>query len=183
MQCRRLAFVLGTLLLAACGSSGNGTTGTGGSGGGATGTGGSNGTSSSSSSSSSSGAGGAGADCTGIDASFAAVLSKPLSSCSGHEPPCHNLAAGNLHIDATDPAGTWAALVNVTASTAGAGKLVVPGDPIHSFLYRKLIDDITADEGDPMPKPGSLAGAMWNELPQDEIDTLRCWIAAGAPKD
>jgi hypothetical protein len=180
MHHRRLAFVLGTLLLAACGSSGNGTSGSGGSGGSTTGTGGSNGTSSSSSSS---GAGGAGADCAGIDASFAAVLSKPLSSCGGHEPPCHNLAAGNLQFDASDAAGTWAALVNVTASTAGAGKLVVPGDPIHSFLYRKLIDDITADEGDPMPKPGNLAGAMWQELPQDEIDIVRCWIAAGAPKE
>jgi hypothetical protein len=33
-----------------------------------------------------------------------------------------------------------------------------------------------------MPAPGNLMGAMWTELPQDELDTLRCWILGGAPK-
>lgn len=158
MRYRRLAFAFGTALLAACGSAGNGT-------------------------GSAGGTGGSAAGCEEIDPSFAAVLSKPLSSCSGFEPPCHNLAAGGLHLDRADAAGTWAALVDVDASTPGAGKLVVPGDPVHSFLYRKLTNDLSPDEGDPMPRPRNLANATWQELPRDQLDTLRCWIAAGAKKD
>jgi hypothetical protein len=118
----------------------------------------------------------------GIDASFAAVLAKPLSGCGGFEPPCHSFGAGSFTLDPSNAAAAWAAMVNTTAATPGAGKLVAPGDPAHSFVYRKLTNDLTPDEGGPMPAPGNLMGAMWTELPQDELDTLRCWILGGAPK-
>lgn len=129
------------------------------------------------------GTGGASPDCAGIDATFTAVLAKPLSGCGGFEPPCHKLAAGELRIDPNDPAMTFAALVNVDTTIVGAGKRVVPGDPVKSFLYRKLIDDLGPDDGAPMPEPGGLANPMWNQLPQDEIDIVRCWIAGGAKND
>jgi hypothetical protein len=209
MHARLLLPALGLAVLAACGSStgntGTGTsttTGNGGSGGsGAGGSGTTTSTTSSSSSttststtsssttasSSSSTTGSSssgGADCTGIDATFTAVLAKPLSGCAGFEPPCHNSGAGGLHIDPTKPTMTYNALVNVMATAMGAGVRVVPGDPAHSFLYRKLIDDLPgANDGSPMPEPGQLAGSMWMELPQDEIDTVRCWIQAGALKN
>lgn len=64
---------------------------------------------------------------------------------------------------------------------ASLGKRVVPGDPAHSFLYRKMVNDLTPDEGAPMPKSGLASG--WKELPQDEIEMLRCWILAGAKKN
>jgi hypothetical protein len=114
---------------------------------------------------------------------FAAVLAKPLSGCGGFEPPCHNVSAGSLHFKASDPDGTYAALVNVTSTIPGAGLRVAPGDAANSFLYRKLINVLTPDEGDPMPKPGGLAGATWKELPADQIELLRCWIQGGAKKD
>jgi hypothetical protein len=198
---RKLALVCSLALSTACGSTSatggtgmTGTTGTGGATGtsGATGTGGaaSTGTSTTTgtatTSTSSSGAGGAtgtgggtgaGGGCA-TDPTFAMVLSKPLSGCAGYEPPCHNSNAAMLHINPADPAATWAALVNVTTYTTGAGKRVVPGDPAHSFLYRKLTNDLTPDEGLPMPASG--LGSGWKELAPDEIEMVRCWILGGA---
>lgn len=124
-----------------------------------------------------SGGSGAGGGCA-IDPTFAEVLAKPLSGCAGYEPPCHNAGAGMLHIDKNDAKATWGALVNVSSAIAGAGKRVVPGDPAHSFLYRKLVDNLKPTEGAPMPKSGVMTG--WNELPADQIELLRCWILAGA---
>jgi hypothetical protein len=118
-----------------------------------------------------------------VTPTFAEVLQKPLSGCGGFEPPCHKLSAGDFHLNPLDPNGTFAALVNVTSTIPGAGERVVPGDPSHSFLYRKLINDLTPTEGDPMPKPGGLMGATWTELPADEIEILRCWILGGAKND
>ena len=74
----------------------------------------------------------------------------------------------------------YANLVGVPASNMAAhaaGLLrVAPGDPDGSFLIRKLEGALTADEGTPMPQAGA-------RLPQDRIDLLRRWIAAGAPAD
>jgi hypothetical protein len=130
------------------------------------------------STSSSSGSTGVGGGCATAP-TFAEVLAKPLSGCSGMEPPCHNLGAAMLSINPNAAHFTWKQLVNVPASTVGAGDRVVPGDPAHSFLYRKLIDDLTPDEGLPMPHTGLATG--WNELPADQREMVRCWIQAGAP--
>lgn len=190
MLARSLAFAIAIALFAACGSNvgGTGPTGTGS----ATSTGAATTSGSGTTSTAASGAGGATGGATGaggagvgggcaVDPTFAMVLAKPLSGCSGHEPPCHNGSAAMLHIDPLDPAGTWAALVNVKSYTAGAGKRVVPGDPKHSFLYRKLVDDLTANEGAAMPASGLAIG--WKELAPDEIEMVRCWILAGAKKN
>jgi hypothetical protein len=86
-----------------------------------------------------------------------------------------------LKFSPTDKNGAWAAFVNVPASTVGAGKRVVPGDAAHSFLYRKLTNDLTPDEGLPMPQSG--LAAPWKELPADQIEMVKCWILAGAKND
>jgi hypothetical protein len=76
---------------------------------------------------------------------------------------------------------TWNQLVNVPTYTPGAGVRVKPGDPLNSFLYRKLINDLSPTEGSPMPKSGLATG--WNELPADQIEMVRCWILGGAQND
>jgi len=181
MTTRTLFLLLGASLLLACGSSvssgGTSSHGTGGAGtGGAAGTGGKGG----GTGVGAGGSAGVGGGCASAP-TFAEVLAKPLSGCSGLEPPCHNASAGELHIDPADAASSWAALVDVDAFIAGAGKRVVPGDPAHSFLYRKLVGDLGPDDGVPMPKSGLATG--WMELPEDELDLVRCWILAGAKND
>jgi hypothetical protein len=169
---------LAAALAAACGSTtiSSGTAGTGGT---ATGTATTGSTSSGAATGGSSSVGAGGACAT--QPTFTEVLAMPLSGCAGLEPPCHNASAGMLKIDPTNKAGTWAQLVGVPASLAGAGVRVVPGDPAHSFLYRKLVDDLTPTEGSPMPKSGLSMG--WNKLPASEIEMVRCWILAGAKND
>jgi hypothetical protein len=111
-------------------------------------------------------------------------LSKPLNGCGGVH--CHGGGAGKLTIDSSNPDATYAALVNASANAQGAGLRVVPGDPSHSFLFRKLTDQLSPSEGDPMPPPNGGAPtppAGWTELPQDQIDIVRCWIQEGAKKE
>jgi len=134
----------------------------------------------SSSSAGGGGSTGAGGACT-TSPTFAQVLAKPLSSCSGLEPPCHNHDAAMLSIQPTMQGATWSQLVNVQTYTAGAGVRVVPGDPENSFLWRKLTDQLGPNDGLPMPHSGLATG--WNELPADEIEMVRCWILEGAPND
>jgi hypothetical protein len=57
--------------------------------------------------------------------------------------------------------------------------LVVPGDPDNSLLLKKLTNDLPDDGslGEPMPLGEAI---QWRELPQDQIDTIRNWIADGA---
>ncbi len=166
-----------------------------GSGGGAGGSGASGGASSSASSTgapstsattgSASTSGGSGGSCA-AEATFAEVLAKPLSNCAGLEPPCHNAGQANLTIDPSNAMATWKALVNVPTYTPGGGVRVVPGNPDASFLYKKLTNMQGPNGGSPMPKPGGQvqlgdAGPpMWMELPADEIEMVRCWIASGA---
>jgi hypothetical protein len=178
----RGAFPVAALVLAACSSSGGtGPAGTGGStSGSTTGSGATTGTGTGTSTTSGTGTGGssgAGGACA-TQPTFTEVLAKPLSGCAGLEPPCHNFNAGSLKIDPSNDAATWAQLVGVPAYIMGAGVRVVPGDPAHSFLYRKLTNDLTPSEGSPMPKSGLANG--WNELPASEIEMVRCWILAGA---
>jgi len=63
---------------------------------------------------------------------------------------------------------------NEAARTAGLLR-VAPGDPDHSYLLLKLEGTLAAGEGVPMPLVGG-------PLPASAIDTIRRWIAAGAPE-
>jgi hypothetical protein len=83
------------------------------------------------------------------------------------------------HIGATAPRGlrldapnSYAMLVNVASVEVPALQRVAPGNPDMSYLVQKI--EGTAAVGGRMP----LGGAP---LPQDRIDLIRRWIAAGAP--
>lgn len=78
---------------------------------------------------------------------------------------CHGGTAG-LELEAP---GSRADLVGV-ASTGWAGVRVAAGDPAASILYRKISGD--SGVGDRMPQGGALGN--------DDIETVRRWIAEGA---
>ena len=84
---------------------------------------------------------------------------------------CHLGAAAprGLRLDA---ANSYALLVNVASVEVPALQRVTPGNPDMSYLVQKI--EGTAAVGARMP----LGGAP---LPQDRIDLIRRWIAAGAP--
>jgi hypothetical protein len=178
-------------LLGACGkatststSTVTGTTGTGGSTTSSSGMGGAGGAVTTGSGGNATSSGGADAGCA-TSPTFAEVLAKPLTGCNGLEPPCHNSGAGGLSITPGDAGGTWAQLVNVPAMIPGAGFRVVPGDAAHSFLYRKLINDLQPNETPAMPEHSGIPimAGDWKELPPDEIEMVRCWIEGGAKND
>ena len=78
---------------------------------------------------------------------------------------CHP-SSGNLDLTAGN---SYAETVNVNAS-AYSGKLVVPGDPEASVLYKKI--DGSGAYGTNMPIGGSLSST--------QINTIKQWILEGA---
>jgi hypothetical protein len=72
---------------------------------------------------------------------------------------------------------SYAALVGVAAHETCGGTRVVPGDPEHSYLYRKIAD-ATPCQGVRMPYNGS--GLAQQSLAEADFATIRAWIANGA---
>jgi len=101
---------------------------------------------------------------------FAAVQQIFNSSCAtvlgchlGPEPSTRlNLSAGSAFLN----------LVPIKSSEDSSLLRINPGDPDASYLYRKIIG-APGIVGSPMP----LGGALSNE----QIETIRSWILAGAP--
>jgi hypothetical protein len=116
------------------------------------------------------------ADCTG-EPTFQVVQERVFGPRGCRVQTCHGAgAAGGLDLQS----GTaWEDLVGVPAANpvaAAAGALrVAPGDPDASFLLRKLTGPLASGEGDPMPVIGTRPDPV-------ELDLIRAWIAAGAPK-
>ena len=81
---------------------------------------------------------------------------------------CHP-SSGNLDLTASN---SYNQLVNVDASGYSA-KRVVPGDPEHSVLYKKI--DGSGAYGSNMPLGGSLSAA--------QIAIIKQWIEEGARND
>ena len=73
------------------------------------------------------------------------------------------------------PGKVRAALVGVAAQGRPGLDLVVPGDPGTSYLWCKLIGECVERVGDRMP-------ALAAPLPPAELETIRTWIADGAPE-
>jgi hypothetical protein len=71
---------------------------------------------------------------------------------------------------------SYAALVGVAAHETCGGTRVVPGDPDHSYLYRKVADATPCD-GVRMPAGGMLRPQPLREA---QIATIHDWIANGA---
>lgn len=106
------------------------------------------------------------------DVSSILVTNCALSGCHSRTSP---EAPGGLEFDRGDPHGQ---LAGVASSYAGIYE-VVPGDPGHSLLWRKVTNDLApgGTEGAPMPLGDP---AHWVSLPPDQLETIRCWIAGGA---
>jgi hypothetical protein len=84
---------------------------------------------------------------------------------------CH-IGAGAPQGLRLDPANSYALLVNVASNEVPGLLRVNPGDPDASYLVQKIQGN--AAVGGRMPLGGQ-------PLPQDRIDLVRRWIAAGAP--
>ncbi len=74
-------------------------------------------------------------------------------------------------------------LVGVASTIAPSVLRVAPGSSADSLLYRKLIDDLAADDSEGGPMPANALATMWTRLPDDQIELVRCWIDEGAPQD
>jgi len=94
-----------------------------------------------------------------------------FSSCHGVDNPQADLMLVGDHV--------YDDLVGHLASTAAAQfsakKRVVPGDPTTSFLMDKLTGGLAPGEGVRMPSGR-------NPLPDAQIEAIRKWILAGAPR-
>jgi hypothetical protein len=102
---------------------------------------------------------------------------------------CHNAQnnQGNLNLEGTENQ-VYQRLVNVNPTNPAAvsknNKLIRPGYPERSFLYRKINNNLYPDaglhgieEGNPMP------GYPSESLTNVEIETIRQWIYRGAPQN
>ena len=108
-------------------------------------------------------------------ATYALVATRVLSNCTTRS--CHGPAGAKGALVLTADVA-YDQLVGVPADNAVAkakGTLrVKPGDPDASFLVQKL-GTPAAGEGDRMPQRSGPSAA-------EELDLLRRWIAAGAPR-
>ncbi|MBL4655521.1 MAG: T9SS type A sorting domain-containing protein [Bacteroidia bacterium] len=99
---------------------------------------------------------------------------------------CHDNASpiGGLDLQGSSSSEVYNIIVNQTPTNSFAVsqgyKLVYPGDPYRSFLFRKcnngLAEDVTLDasEGTSMPQGGTLR--------DEEVELIRQWIIYGAPE-
>lgn len=114
------------------------------------------------------------AGCTGVaavtldDVYALDFASTSPTGCNGSSCHASATASGGLAFDTA--AQLWAAAVNVPARLDPAMPLVAPGDPQHSYLYRKLL--ATADGR--MPEGGPYLDAQ-------ALARVAGWICAGAP--
>jgi hypothetical protein len=91
---------------------------------------------------------------------------------------CHSLDSQEAGLALEGP-DVYDALVNVPATTNAAlfagKKRIVPGAPTTSFLMDKLLGTLGPGEGEAMPLG---RGA----LPSGDVEAIRKWILAGAPR-
>lgn len=109
-----------------------------------------------------------------------------VASCSFGS--CHGTPRGDNHgvflgakSNANDASAIRAGLVGKPSTQSPSTPLVTPSDPSRSYLYRKLTGDlcgIPECEGDAcgrsMPRGGE-------KLDATSLETIRTWIAQGAP--
>jgi hypothetical protein len=95
--------------------------------------------------------------------------------CHGGRPP-----KGGMNLLAGDE---YDAIVNVESQEAPDVLRIKPGDPDHSYLYAKLLgtQEALGGEGERMPAGEAIQSPP--PLPDDEIQIIHDWIAAGAPNN
>ena len=111
-------------------------------------------------------------------ATFAKDIQKKIFDSTCATTFCHGTGAASGGLDLSDGAA-YGNLVGVLATNEAAKaanlQRVLPNDPADIFLLLKLEGTLAAGEGVPMPLVGG-------PLPASAIDTIRSWIAAGAPE-
>jgi hypothetical protein len=114
----------------------------------------------------------------GKKATFAKDIQKKIFDSTCATPSCHGAGAASAGLDLSDGAA-YANLVGVPATNEAAKaanvERVVANDPNDSFLLLKVEGRLAPGEGVQMPLVGG-------PLPAAAIDTIRRWIAAGAPE-
>ena len=116
--------------------------------------------------------------CTGT-ATFAAIRRQILPTCEGYGCHLSEPYAGELNLNG---AFAYAALVGPAARAAPSLQRVQPGQPLASFLWRKLDNQLPRDftQGVPMPVG---AENFWTPLTAERRALVYCWILAGAQND
>ena len=103
-----------------------------------------------------------------------ASIQQEIFDVSCASPTCHGGGAGGLVLT---KGNSYAQLVNVRSQNDGAHNpkfyRVQPNSPDSSFLYIKITNPNSANQGTLMPKTGG-------KLSQDKIDAIRIWITNGA---
>jgi mono/diheme cytochrome c family protein len=120
--------------------------------------------------------------CNKSDDSTAPIVVKPtltsiqeqIFNVSCASPSCHGSGAGGLELTTGN---SFNQLVNVRSQNDGAHNpkfyRVQPNSPDSSFLYIKITNPNTSNQGTLMPRIGG-------KLSQDKLDAIRTWIANGA---
>jgi hypothetical protein len=126
------------------------------------------------------GCGGSG-DAACAATSLDTVQTRVFDGCASFNSGCHSSAppfGANLNLTRGMAYGY---LVHAPSNSSPGNWRVEPDDLDHSFLWRKLTNDIAQDgtEGVPMPRD---ANDHWASLPQAQLDAVRCWITSGAPQ-
>lgn len=114
------------------------------------------------------------------DVTFADVQTQAFASCgSGFGPAtCHGSAPYQGDLDLMS-ANAYDDLVNVQSLVGGLR--VKPGSPDESLLWLKLTNTLPDDGslGEPMPRGEAI---QWSSISQEDLDLVRAWILAGAPR-
>lgn len=116
--------------------------------------------------------------CSG-GASFTMIRRQILPGCEGYG--CHLSApyAGGLNLTG---AAAYTSLVGRPAVAAPALLRVQPGEPLSSFLWLKLDNQLPADHTQGFPMPIG-AENFWTPLSAEQRALVYCWIRAGAQND
>jgi hypothetical protein len=115
--------------------------------------------------------------CRTFDSTFEAIQATVIEQGGCANSLCHGAAAaGGLDLST---ANAWANLVDV-AATASSLKRVEPRKPATSYLYHKLSAKTFPGSydiaGSPMPSAGQ-------PISPGQLEAIRLWIEAGAPKE
>lgn len=115
--------------------------------------------------------------CDGVASTFDEIQQTIFTPVSCARSTCHDTAQ-EPHNLSLAPGEAYGYLVGVPPTNLvaqSAGKLRVdPGNPANSFILDKLRGTLLPGEGDPMPR-------QLKRLPDDAVELVEEWIAAGAP--
>jgi hypothetical protein len=110
--------------------------------------------------------------------SFAAIQAAIFNGKGCSAGGCHSGGnpAGGMNLSS---GRSYDSIVDVTASSGGGLKRILPGDAAGSYLYRKVSAKTNPGSftisGSPMPRVGTALSA-------DQLAALAAWIDAGAPR-